>query len=194
MAVGQQVGPRRRLWTRHEFYRLVDLNFFRGQRVELIEGELVQMPAQKNVHLATICLVAEALRSAFGPGYWVRPQGSLDLSPLSVPDPDVAVVPGSPKGCSTDNPTTALLIVEVSDTTLRYDRGRKASLYARAGIADYWIVNLVHRQLEVRRNPVPDSRQRYGFRYSSRTILAPSDFVMPLAAPQAQIAVADLLP
>jgi Uma2 family endonuclease len=195
MAVGQRVGPRRRLWTRHEFYRLVDLNFFLGQRVELIEGEIVQMPAQKNLHALAIELTREALDKAFGSGHWVRVQMSLDLTPLSVPDPDLAVVSGNPRDHSTaDNPKTALLIVEVSDTTLRYDRRRKASLYARAGIADYWIVNLVHRQLEVRRNPVPDSRQRYGFRYSSRTILAPSDFVTPLATPQARIAVADLLP
>src|SRR5262249_25072776 len=80
-------------------------------------------------------------------------QGSLDLSPWSVPDPDVAVVQGSPRNASPDNPTTALLLVEVSETTLAYDRSTKASLYARAGIADYWIVNLVDRQVGVLRNP-----------------------------------------
>jgi Uma2 family endonuclease len=86
------------------------------------------------------------------------------------------------------------LIVEVSETTLRYDRYRKASLYARVGIQDYWIVNLVHQQLEVRRRPVPDNSQRYGFAYGDRTILKPNEHVSPLAMPQAKILVADLLP
>src|SRR5262249_23613090 len=130
MAIGQQTGPRRRRWTRKEFYRLLDLNFFREQRVELIEGEIVLMPAQNDYHAISISLTEDALRAAFGPDHWVRVQMSLDLSPLSVVDPDLAVIEGTPRDHVTpDNPTTALLIVEVSETTLRYDRRRKASLY-----------------------------------------------------------------
>jgi len=68
------------------------------------------------------------------------------------------------------------------------------SLYAAGGIADYWIVNLVQRQLEVYRDSVADSTQMFGFRYNSRTILDPPDTVSPLAVPQASITVADLLP
>jgi Uma2 family endonuclease len=195
MAVGQRVGPKRRRWTRKEFYRLLDLGFFRRQRVELIEGEILVMPPQKNFHAIAIALTDNSLRGTFGPGYWVRVQASLDLSPYSVPDPNLAVVTGSPRdNLSEDNPTTALLLVEVSDTTLSYDRHRKASVYARKGIEDYWIVNLVHRQLEVYRDPIADSTYRYGYRYSSRTDLAPADYVSPLVLPQAKISVADLLP
>ena len=84
----------------------------------------------------------------------------------------MAVVPGGPRDYTrTGHPTTALLIVEISETTLAYDRGRKASLYARAKIADYWIVNLVHSRLEVRRNPVPDQGERYGWRYQDVLLL-----------------------
>jgi len=190
----QVAGPKPHQWTREEFYQLLDLGMFQGRRVELIEGEILEMPAQKNFHLAAICLGADALRAAFGPGFWVRAQGSLDLSPLSTPDPDLAVVQGSPRTASPANPTTALLIAEVSDTTLAYDRQTKGSLYARAGIADYWIVNLVDRQLEVYRIPVSDSSQRYGFRYADQVILQAGAFVAPLAAPHARVAVADLLP
>ena len=112
-----------------------------------------------------------------------------------MPEPDAAVVPGGPRDyATTGHPTTALLIVEVSDTTLSYDRGCKASLYARAKIADYWIVNLVHGRLEVRRNPVPDVSERYGWRYQDVLLLAPPDRIAPLAAPKKHIAVADLLP
>ena len=87
-----------------------------------------------------------------------------------------------------------MLIVEVSESTLAFDRRRKASLYARAGIADYWIVNLVDRQLEVRRNPVADLTQFYGAAYADETVLQAADQATPPAAPQARIAVADLLP
>src|SRR5262245_12061463 len=127
MAVGQQTGPRRRRWTRKEFYRLLDLGFFYDQRVELIGGEIIVMPSQKNFHALGIGLTEDALVAAFGSGFWVRVQASLDLSPSSVPDPDLAVVPGSKRSRKgdKDNPTTALLIVEVSDTTLRLDRRRK---------------------------------------------------------------------
>jgi Uma2 family endonuclease len=188
--------PRPHRWTREQFYQMLDLGWFQDQRVELIDGEVLDMPSQKNYHGAAITLTMDALRLAFGSGFWVRNQLSLDLSPYSVPDPDLAVVPGSPQGVSAaaPNPTTALLVVEVSDSSLPYDRNYKASLYAVAGIADYWIVNLVQRQLEVYRDPVADSTQLFGFCYNSRAILDPPDKVSPLAAPHASITVADLLP
>jgi Uma2 family endonuclease len=171
------------------------MGFFQDRRVQLIEGEIVEMPAQKNFHAMGITLTEDALRAAFGPGFWVRVQMSLDLTPLSVPDPDLAVVAGTPRQHNRNqNPTSALLIVEVSETTLAFDRRFKASLYARVGIADYWILNLQDRQLEVRRNPVPDATACFGFRYGDETILLAGDFVSPLAVPNAQIAVVDLLP
>jgi Uma2 family endonuclease len=195
MAVKQAEGVRRRLWTRKEFYQLLDLGFFQGQRVELIEGVIVQMPAQKNYHALSVTLSHDALRVAFGAGYWVRVQMSLDLTPFSVPDPDLAVVRGNPRDHNTpDNPTTALLIMEVSETTLRYDRRHKGGLYARVAIEDYWIVNLVDRHLEVYRTPIPDTAHPYRFRYADVNILSPADYATPLAAPQARILVADLLP
>jgi hypothetical protein len=132
---------------------------------------------------------------AFGPTYWVRVQASLDLRPRSTPDPDLAVVLGNARAhLGKPNPTSAALIVEVSHTTLAYDRGRKGSLYASSGIADYWILNVVDQQLEVYRSPVTDATKRFGFRYSDRTDFAAGAFIRPLAAPAASIAVADLLP
>ncbi|HKI32546.1 MAG TPA: Uma2 family endonuclease [Gemmataceae bacterium] len=196
MAVKKQhSGVRRRRWTAKEMYRLLDLGFFNGQRVELIEGEIFVMASQKNFHAMGITLTEDALRAAFGPAYWVRVQMSLDLTPHSVPDPDLAVIAGNIRTHDpAHNPTSALLIVEVSATTLRFDQRRKASLYARCNIADYWILNLVDGRLEVYRNPVPDLTHRYGYRYADVTHLGPTDFVTPLALPQAKIAVIDLLP
>src|SRR5262245_32831562 len=127
--------PAVRRWTRDEYYRLGDAGFFRGQRVELVEGVIVKMSARKAPHTAAVLQTVDALRAAFGPGYCVRNQEPLKLAKRSEPEPDVAIVPGIPKDY-TDHPSSALLVVEVSDTTLSYGR-RKGGLYARAGIADY---------------------------------------------------------
>ncbi len=181
-------------WTREEFYRALETGVLAERRYELIEGEVVDMPAQKNFHGATVTLVQDTLRDLFGGGYWIRPQLSLDLSPLSVVDPDVAVIVGKAKSCPPANPTTALLVVEVSDTTLSYDRSTKASLYARSGIADYWIVNLVDCHLEVYRTPVAEKQQPFGFEYADHQILDPEDEVSPLAMPTSKVKVADLIP
>ncbi len=95
----------------------------------------------------------------------------------------------------TQHPTkAAALVVEISEATLRKDRTIKAHLYAQAGFPDYWIVNLVDRQLEVHRNPGPDPSRRGRFRYADVTIVPESGRMSPLAAPQSEIAVADLLP
>src|SRR5262249_23775846 len=105
-----------------------------------------------------------------------------------------AVVAGAPRDYRDAHPATAVLIVEVAETSLRYDRTQKASLYARSDIAEYWIVNLPDRQLEVYRDPQPDAAQPFGFGYASVRILGEQDRVSPLAAPGVAIAVADLLP
>jgi Uma2 family endonuclease len=187
--------PRRRRWTLEEYYRIAEMGLFRDQRVELVDGEILQMPPQKNFHVIGIDLVRQALQAAFGPGHWVRIQAPLHLQPNSAPEPDLAVVPGSSRDyAAKDHPTSALLIVEVSDTTLIYDRGRKASLYARAGVADYWILNLVDNRLEVRRRPVADPSLKTGYRYADVSVLTMAEQATPLAAPQSKIAVGDLLP
>lgn len=191
-----KLGPRRKLWTKDEFYQLLELGVVtEGPRTQLIEGEIIEMPPQKNFHALGISLTHDALRAWFGAGYWVRVQMSLDLTPLSVLDPDLAVVPGNPRDFkSNDNPTTALLIVEVSETTLRFDTGAKASLYAKAGILDYWVLNLRQNRLEIRRQPVADPTQKYGWGYSSVDLLSPGESASPLALPAANISVRDLLP
>lgn len=182
----------RRLWTRQEYDRMAETGVFGPEeRVELIDGEVLVVSPQNEPHFVAIEKTAEAARTAFGPGHWVRAQGPLALGPDSEPEPDVAVVVGGPDDYA-DHPTTALLVVEVALSTLAFDRGDKAGLYARAGIADYWLLNLVDRQLEVYRDPgaLPDGRTGY----RSRTMLAPSDAVRALSAPEVEIAVEALLP
>ena len=169
--------------------------FFYRRRVELIEGRIFLMPPQYEPHVAGVTLAARAAERAFGPGYWARQQSPIRLGKRSKPEPDVAVVLGSPtEFIESGTPDNPLLIIEVSDTTLRYDRGRKAAMYAKFGVLDYWILNLVDRQLEVHRDPVPDPSHRFKFRYQSVTILSVDAFAAPLAASHAPIAIADMMP
>src|SRR5262245_45899516 len=101
MATLQIDEPQTHLWTADELYRLLELGFFQDQRIELIEGEIVQMAPQTNVHAVSIGLTDDALRTAFGPGFWVRVQMSLDVTPYSVLDPDLAVISGTPRANAT---------------------------------------------------------------------------------------------
>lgn len=185
--------PKTRKWTRDEYYQMADLGWFVDQPVELIDGQVVEKASQTNLHAIAIELTGRMLRDVFGPGFWIRTRAPINLGPYSEPEPDLAVVPGTPRDFQ-DHPTAALLVVEVSDSTLAFDAGRKANLYASAGVADYWIVNLVNHRLEIRRSPVPDEGAPFGHRYTDLTSHQRGDSVTPLARPGARVAVADLLP
>jgi Uma2 family endonuclease len=186
--------PRLRPWSRDEFYQMMDLGWFLGQSVELIRGEIIEMPNQKSGHYAAIDKTSKRLEREFGPGVWVRTQAPLALPADTEPNSDVSVVSGSRDDYLAQHPMTALLVVEASDSTLRYDRKTKGSLYGSAALADYWILNLVDRQLEVYRRPIADAAGEFGFVYADVQILKPTDSVSPLAAPHVTIQVADLLP
>jgi Uma2 family endonuclease len=186
----------RRLWTREEFERAGELGLFKpGERLELIEGEIIRKVApMKTPHASGIRAVNEALEAVFLEGYVVSVQLPFALGKRNEPEPDISVLTGHWRDYVKEHPSTALLIVEVADTTLHFDRTRKAAVYARAGILDYWIVNLQDRMLEVHREPGPMTDQPLGYHYRSITRLTEMDTVSPLAMPNASIAVADLLP
>jgi Uma2 family endonuclease len=185
--------PSPRRWTRDEYHRMGELGLFHGQRAELIEGEIMVLSPQGPPHSYFTDRVAQILRESAWSGVWVRMRLPIDFGPYSEPEPDVSVVAGTRKDYKAGHPTSALLIVEVSDSTLAYDRGRKASLYAMRGVADYWIVSVEDGQLEVRRDPRPDPSQPFGYAYAGLTVLRPEDVVTPLAAPHLSFTVADLL-
>jgi Uma2 family endonuclease len=180
-------------WTRQEYDHMAQAGIFSpDDRVQLIEGEIVTMTPQNSLHSACIGLAEEALRRAFGATHWIRIQLPLVIDPDSEPEPDLTVVSGSPRDYIHEQPRTALLVVEVADTTLALDRDRKARIYAQAGIAEYWIVNLVDRCLEVYRDPVSTPSQPARYQTSQR--LTATDRVAPLARPDASVPIADLLP
>jgi Uma2 family endonuclease len=187
-----QTIPRPHRWTFDDYMRASDAGSFDSQRVELIEGEVIDMPAQKDPHAWTISRLVKVLLPIFPDPYWVKIQATQRLSDISGPEPDVAVMSGPPSPPATE-PPTPLLVIEVSETTLRYDRGDKASLYAKYGIADYWVVNVISRQVEVFRNPVRDSSKRYGWGYGSPVIFNPPDRIVPLCKPDVSLEVSSFL-
>lgn len=185
-------GVKTHKWTRREYYRMAELGFFEHKRVELIEGEIVEMSPMKSAHATALILVAEILRETFGKGFSIRSQLPMNFGNASEPEPDVAVVRGNARDFSESHPKSAELIVEVSDTTLRFDRNRKAALYAKNGIKDYWILNLKDRCLEIYRQPKKD--KKLGYIYTESRIFTEEDVFAPLGAPDAEIKTADLLP
>jgi len=187
------LDPRPRRWTREEFYRMAELGWFHGERAELIEGEIMVLSPQGPSHSYLTDHVAALLRESGWTSVWVRMQLPINFGPYSDPEPDVSVVIGSRADYRAAHPSSALLIVEVSDTTLIYDRGRKASLYAMRGVADYWIVNVNDDQLEIHRDPGADRTQPFGYGYASLTVHHRGDVVTPQAAPHLSFSVADLL-
>jgi Uma2 family endonuclease len=136
-------------------------------------------------HAVTLGLVEEAIRAAFGAGWWVRNQLPLVLGHDTDPEPDLAVVPGRPRDYAA-HPTTADLVIEVADSSLDFDTNEKRLLYARSAIRDYWVVDINGRRLLVYRDP------RAGD-YASQQVFSPADAVAPLAVPSAVVPVADLL-
>jgi Uma2 family endonuclease len=182
-------------WKRVEYELLVEMGAFTpGDRVELIDGLLVVAEPQSSPHYTAIRLVERVIARAFGEGWDVRTQAPIALDETSEPEPDVAVVRGHFRDYATAHPADPVLVVEVALTSLTVDREHKASLYARAGRPEYWIVNLVDRVLEVHREPAPAPSAPYGWEYRTVEVLGPGDTASVLAAPSARISVADLLP
>lgn len=179
--------PRHR-FSRAEYDRMVEAGIFgEDDRIELLDGEIIDMAPQKSRHATAVQLVQEALRRAFGAGYCVRVQLPLCLDDRSEPETDVAIVAGTPRDYRDAHPTTAILVAEVADASLAYDRIRKLAAYARSGIPEYWILDLSSGTLEVCRFPERDT-------YLERRALGAGDSVLLRGPEGISVAVADLLP
>ena len=177
------------LWTREEYEKMVSAGVFHPEdRLELVNGEILEMAPQSSAHATAVGLVNEALSAIYTPGFVLRVQVPVALGESSEPEPDIAVVRGRPRDYLAHHPTTASLVVEISDSSLGYDRDRKKGLYAASGIPEYWIINLVDHCLDIYR---PDQKKAT---YQSCTVLTRSNAVSPLARPDSSIPVADLLP
>ena len=180
-----------RLWTRAEFHRAAELGLFGPQeRLELIEGEILERMGENPPHSHAVRLSRRVLERCFrDQGAFLSEQHPVVLTDMSEPEPDLAVIAGDLDEFASRHPEPAevLLLMEVANSTLPFDRTRKARIYAESGIREYWILNLIDRYLEVHREPQNGA-------YQSITILAEDATVSPLAAPTAAIAVRDMLP
>jgi Uma2 family endonuclease len=182
-------------WTVPEFHRLRALGLFAGRRPILLDGVILEQGPMDAPHGNGVERTDTEVRRAFGAGWRFRIQLPLVLSLHTDPVPDIAVVAGTLVG-NPEHPNTAAIVVEVSDTTFDTDTSEKAELYATAGIADYWVLDVANRQLHVFHNPqpLPLPPDLGATAYRTHDVLGPSDTVAPLAAPNAAIRVADLLP
>jgi len=158
-------------------------------RVELLDGVIVAEPPMDPPHASGISCAQDALRRAVGTRALIRVQAPFIADPHSVPEPDVAVVPGQMSDYLERHPSHALLVVEVSDSSLQQDRLSKSRIYAGCGIPDYWIVNLRGDCVEIFRQP--DAARRL---YAARSVAHRGQRLALVALPGAEVAVDDLLP
>jgi Uma2 family endonuclease len=195
MTSAQALTLKTRRWTRVEYERLVECGVLQeDERVELLDGLLVVREPQGSRHNTSIRCVVAALRTALGDAWQIDSQLAIALDDDSEPEPDIAVVPGDARSYRDAHPSRPVLIVEVAETSYRIDRTYKAGLYARAGVPEYWIVDVARSVLEVHRQPEAASEAVHGWRYAIVEMLRPPATVTPLIAPDVTIRVADLLP
>jgi len=188
MSAALQNPPRKR-WTRAECDRLEAAGIFDQQRVELIEGELIVKMSKNRPHVNTAALLTAWLIQIFG-GLRVNAEAPIDVAPqdnpTNEPVPDLIVLTreytASGFQSVSPQPRDLDLVVEIADTSLAFDLTVKAALYARAGIADYWVLDVPGRRLIVHRDPQGD-------RYSSVTTYAEQEGLAPLAAPDSSLQV-----
>jgi Uma2 family endonuclease len=176
--------PQTKRWTREEFYLLAEEGYFRHKRVLLIDGEIIEMAPQGHSHSNTITYLNHWAVAAFGADHLVRIQMPYNADAYSDPEPDVAIIP---RQKYSDHPETAKLIIEVSDSSLLLDR-RKAAVYARSGVQDYWIVNLPEGKVEVHRQPVTGKQG-----YAEVKTFKAGEHVSPLARPEAALDIDEML-
>ena len=195
MAIGSDpIPPRPFRWTKEQYQEMYEMCWFVDKHVELIAGEIIEDGRMTRDHWVSVNLVTDALWKVLRPSHYATIRSPIDLETDSEPHPDAAVFAGNPRDDLNGKFITAGLIIEVADQTLVEDRHRKGSLYAQAGVEDYWIVNLRKCGVERYRNPIAMPHKPFGFGYETAEFFCSGDRVSPLAKPEVQIAVADLLP
>jgi Uma2 family endonuclease len=192
----QHAEPRR--FSRDDYYRLGESGVFsRTERVELIDGTVVTVSPLSYSHTAALMLGNMLLTELFRDTHSVGCRLPIPIGDHSEPEPDYSLVSlADLKACceKKSKPTCPDLVIEVSDSSYAYDTGEKASLYASAGIPEYWVLDLRTRRLEVRRQPGPDPDAYLGHSYRSLQIHLAGESVSPAFSSTVQVGIPQLLP
>jgi Uma2 family endonuclease len=176
----ERVRPLRRV----EYEAMVAQGLFADERIELLEGVIVEMSPQNPRHAAAVERLTNLLSRLVGGRASLRVQLPLGVSDESLPEPDLSLVPFG--DYSRAHPTTAWLVAEVAEASLRKDRRVKGEVYARAGIPEYWVVNLIDDRIEVHSEIAASA-------YTSVTSVSPGELIRLRQFPDVEIAVADVL-
>ena len=163
------------------------------ERVELIDGEVIRMSPQDWLHSSAITLVNALLCRLYAEPYLVRVQLPLDGKPHSQPEPDFAVSDRSMLKLR-PHPRAPHLVIEVAQSSLRYDKEVKAHLYAWMGVPEYWVLNVIARELEVFTEPLADAQAPFGGRYRHHSDWKHGETVRALFAPEVEVPIEAMLP
>jgi Uma2 family endonuclease len=177
-------------WTVQDYHRMGELGLFNtDERTELLAGQISLMAPKGTPHVTALHLLANALRAQLGERALVRTQDPIQLDDFSEPEPDLAVVQGSVLDYAEQHPRPeqVYLVVEVGDSTLRQDCEVKAKLYAQAGIADYWVLDLKNRQIHLFREPTSTG-------YTHHLILTEPNQMSPLTFSDILLSLSKILP
>jgi len=173
-------------FTREEYYRMGEAGLFLGKRVELLDGEIITMPPQNPPHASGLTRVPSVLMRVLGTAVTLRVQLPIVLDDWSEPEPDIAICQPDPDDYMSAHPRAdqVLLLIEVADSSLPYDRGRKIPAYARSGIPECWILNLVDRKIELFSDPDPVAQRYRSERQAilGDTLMLPGGITLPAAA------------
>jgi len=178
-----------RLFTAGDYLRLAEAGVLReDERLELIRGEIIEMSPINVAHASTVSRLISVLYAALGKRVLLSVQNPLKLDDETLPQPDIAVLKPRDDFYMKQHPgpEDLLLLIEVSDTTLPYDRRVKGKLYGAANIIEYWIVDLSKRRIEVHREPQADG-------YRTITYYASGETLSPLAFPDVSLNVAEIV-
>jgi Uma2 family endonuclease len=186
------LDPPRKRWTRAECTALEATGLLEQEKLELVEGELISKMGKKRPHVNSVASLAEWLAQIFGLQF-VNQEAPIDVAPednpTNEPEPDVIVLKRERRHFRHANPRPEdlRLVVEIADSSLNFDLTTKAALYARAGIVEYWVLDVARRRLLVHRDAKASG-------YASIIAYSEHESVAPLAAPQTEFRVADAFP
>lgn len=176
----QRINLPQRRWTVDEYHRMIAAGIITTQDcVELLEGYIIEMVPQEPPHASTTSSVGNDFVLLFSGKAWVRQQLPITIPPNSEPEPDIAVVRLDPNRYRDAHPSPedVYLLIEVSDSTLKFDREQKSKIYAQANILEYWVIDVKQKKIVVFRQPQNDS-------YQSQQILNSNDIISPNAFPE----------